>query len=393
MSLSLRFRFISVLVILGVFALVTRFEPSVLRAVAMAALVALSRLLGRPQHSARILALAVITMLLVDPMLAWSVGFSLSVSACAGLALLVPWFERMSGPRWLVRPLATTLAAQVGASIVMIPVFGSVPVVAPLANMLALPAAAPIMSWGVTAGFPAGFLGSGVARLVHLPTELLLRWIAAVARFAAVIPLGQLGMSSLVIAGLVTLFVRALRSVWQAQLFSPRGVPTVEADEWLEHPRSLVKPKTSIAVWFVLAASMVPTIRALTITESVPVSIVKNAELIGVHSDAGGLVRTVDVLVVSHGVDPARLLAGLRKYRVRGIGTLVIASGGRPQTKVVGALMERVSLGGVVAGNRSFGGRATAIVVPNPTVTFGSGQRVFSATAGAGGKIVLTQTG
>jgi competence protein ComEC len=393
MRLSLRFRFISVLAILAVFALVTRFEPSVLRAVAMAALVALSRLLGRPQHSARILALAVIAMLLIDPMLAWSVGFSLSVSACAGLALLVPWFERMRGPRWLVRPLATTLAAQVGASVVMVPVFGSVPVVAPLANMVALPAAAPIMSWGVAAGFPAGFLGSGMARLIHFPTELLLRWIAAVARFAAVVPLGQLDVSSLVWAVPVTLLVRALYGVWQARSASLIRPVSPVLHDWSESGTAPTKLKTGLGVWFVLVASVVPTIRALTATQSVPVSIAKNAEVIGVHSDIGGLVRSVDVLVVSHGVDPARLLAGLRKHRIRAIGTLVISSGGRPQTKVVGALMERVSIGGVVAGNRSFGGRAPAIVVPNPTVSFASGQRIFSATTGSGGKVTLTQTG
>ncbi len=395
MRLSLRFRFLSVLAILAVFALVTRFEPSVLRAVAMAALVALSRLLGRPQHSARILALAVIGMLMIDPMLAWSVGFSLSVSACAGLALLVPWFERTPGPRWLVRPLATTLAAQTGASLVMIPVFGSVPVVAPLANMVALPAAAPIMSWGVAGGFPAGFMGSGVAHIVHLPTEFLLRWIAAVARFAARIPLGQLDATSLVWAALVTVLARFAMRWWNI------GVIAVgrdhdefrEPSEWSKPIDAQPKLKTSVAIWFVLVASLAPTVRALTVTESVPALIVKSAEVIGVQNNVGGLVRTVDVLVVSHGVDPARLLAALRKYRIRAIGTLVIASGGRPQTKVVGALMERVSLGGVVAGAKSFGGRAPAIIVPNPTVSFGSGRRIFSATTGFGGKIVLTQTG
>jgi ComEC/Rec2-related protein len=404
MRLSMRSRFLCVLIILGVFAVVTRFEPSVLRAVAMAALVALTRLLGRPQHSVRILALAVMAMLVIDPMLAWSVGFSLSVSACAGLALLVPWFERIRGPRWLVRPLATTLAAQTGASLVMIPVFGSVPVIAPLANMVALPAAAPIMSWGVAAGFPAGFLGSGIARIVHLPTELLLRWIAAVARLAAVIPLGQLEATSLFWAALVTVLLRVLlrfrkdRKVRKVLKVQREGVAQEhdqfgEPNDW-SRPSSAPPPlATSVAVWLVVAASIAPTVRALSAGESVPPLIAKSAEAIGVHNNVGGLVRTVDVLVVSHGVDPARLLAALRKYRIRAIGTLVIASGGRPQTKVVGALMERVSIGGVVAGNRSFGGRAPTIIVPNPAVSFGSGQGVFIATVGSGGKIVVTQTG
>jgi ComEC/Rec2-related protein len=397
MRLSLRVRFICVLIILGVFALVTRFEPSVLRAVAMAALVALSRLLGRPQHAVRILALAVIAMLVIDPLLAWSVGFALSVSACAGLAVLVPWFEKMRGPRWLVRPLATTLAAQTGASLVMIPVFGSVPVVAPLANMVALPAAAPIMSWGVAAGFPAGFFGSGVARIVHLPTELLLRWIAGVARFAAVVPLGQLDGTSLAWAFAFCASGRFVLRFWgrSTRPAQHSHVALEDSGDWFQVEEASTKPKTAGVVWLVLVASLVPTIRALSIVDtvtSVPTSIVKNAEVIGMHSEVAGLVRTVDVLVVSHGVDPARLLAALRKYRIQAVGTLVIASGGRPQTKVVGALMERISIGGVVAGNRAFGGRSPVVIVPNPTVSFGSGRRIFSATLGTGEKVTLTQT-
>ena len=395
MRLSLRFRFLGVLIILGVFAPVTRFEPSVLRAVAMAALVALSRLVGRPQHSARILGLAIIGMLVIDPMLAWSVGFLLSVSACAGLALLVPFFESMRGPRWLVRPLATTLAAQTGASLVMIPVFGSVPVIAPLANLVALPAAAPIMSWGVAAGFPAGFLGSGIARFVHLPTELLLSWIAGVARFAAVLPLGQLDATSLLWAALATVSARVAIRFWN--LWRQSGPPDSfllnDPRSWSNAAPVAAKRKTAGVVWFVLMASVTPTVRALTTVQPVPPLIAKSAEVIGVQSNVGGLARSVDVLVVSHGVDPGRLLAALRKYRIRAIGTLVIASGGRPQTKVVGALMERVSLGGVVAGNKSFGGRATAIIVPNPTISFSSGHRVFSVTASSNGKVVLYQTG
>jgi ComEC/Rec2-related protein len=409
MRLSLRFRFITVLMILAVFALVTRFEPSVLRAVAMAALVALSRLLGRPQHSARILALAVICMLIIDPMLAWSVGFSLSVSACAGLALLVPRFERMAGPRWLITPLATTLAAQTGASLVMIPVFGSVPVIAPLANMLALPAAAPIMSWGVAAGFPAGFLGSGVARLVHIPTEFLLRWISGVARLAAVVPLGQLDAICLLWALGFVAGARLATAIWSYcrskhaidlqgdfqsdfQYDFQYGFQDESKDGLRPRLHSGLRRKTGTAVWLILVASVVPTMRAVLALQTVPPLIVKGGEVVGVHSMSGGVVRTVDVLILSHGVDPARLLAALRKHRIRAIGTLVIASGGRPQAKVVAALSERISLGGVVAGNRTFGGLSSAVIVPNPTVAFGSGHRTFEATVGNGGRVTLIQT-
>jgi len=44
------------------------------------------------------------------------------------------------------------------------------------ANVLALPAAGPVMMWGLAAGLPAGVLGGTPARLVHVPTDTILRY-------------------------------------------------------------------------------------------------------------------------------------------------------------------------------------------------------------------------
>ena len=70
------------------FALITRFEPSVLRASAMAAVAVTATTLGRDSSSLRLLALAVGGLVLVDPFLVHSVGFQLSVAACVGIVLL-----------------------------------------------------------------------------------------------------------------------------------------------------------------------------------------------------------------------------------------------------------------------------------------------------------------
>ena len=69
------------------FALMTRFEPSVLRASAMAALVAGTRTAGLPVSRVRVLCLAVTALLLIDPLLVRSVGFQLSTAATAAIAL------------------------------------------------------------------------------------------------------------------------------------------------------------------------------------------------------------------------------------------------------------------------------------------------------------------
>ncbi len=191
--LGLRGRFLAGIAILVGFGVLTRWEPSVLRASAMAGVTLLATTLGRPASTLRVLALAATALLLVDPLLVGSVGFGLSCGACAGIAVIAgPLSTRMP------LPLAVTLAAQVGVAPVLIPVFGGVPVASVPANLLAVPAAGPVMVWGLVAGLPAGLLGEPVAGVVHLPNRLLVSWTAGVARWAAALPLGQLGAVHLV---------------------------------------------------------------------------------------------------------------------------------------------------------------------------------------------------
>jgi competence protein ComEC len=181
------------LAVLGGFALVTRFEPSVLRATAMAGVAATGAALGRPASSVRVLALGVCGVLLVDPLLATSLGFRLSVAGAAGIVVAAGRIERvLPGPRWLAAPLSVTLAAQLAVAPLLVASFGAVPVASLPANLLALPAAGPVMVWGLTGGMAAGLGGRAVATVVHLPTRALVAWIDGVATAAARWQLGQL---------------------------------------------------------------------------------------------------------------------------------------------------------------------------------------------------------
>src|SRR5690606_11834078 len=74
--------------LLVTFAAVTRFEPSVLRATAMAGVAAVATALGRPVGAVRVLALAVTGLVLVDPLLVTSLGFRLSAAAALGIVVL-----------------------------------------------------------------------------------------------------------------------------------------------------------------------------------------------------------------------------------------------------------------------------------------------------------------
>jgi len=176
-------RFLAGLGVLAFFALLTRGEPSVLRAGVMAGLALLATTLGRPVSTNRLLCLAVTGLLLLDPLLIGSVGFLLSVAATAGIAWLTPPLRKH-----LPLPIAVTAAAQIGVSPVLVPLFGGVPVVTLVANLLALPAAGPVMMWGLAAGAPAGLAPDAIATVIHAPTRVLVGWISLVAHRTAASP-------------------------------------------------------------------------------------------------------------------------------------------------------------------------------------------------------------
>ena len=184
---------------LGAFAVLTRAEPSVLRATAMASASAVGAALGRPATAVRMLALGVAGMVLVDPLLVTSLGFRLSVAGTGGIVVGAHRIESvLPGPRWLAAPLSVTLAAQAAVAPLLVGAFGSVPLASIPANMLAVPVAGPLMVWGLTAGLAAGVAPAAVARLLHLPTGLMLAWLDGVARAAAAWPLGRLRAPHLV---------------------------------------------------------------------------------------------------------------------------------------------------------------------------------------------------
>src|SRR6266508_51420 len=97
-----------------------------------------------------------------------------------------PWLavRPLPAPRSLGDALAVTIAAQVGVAPVLVATFGGAPAAGLVANPLTVPAAGPVMMWGLSAGLVAGFVGGPVAALIHVPTLLLLAWAAAVADHA-----------------------------------------------------------------------------------------------------------------------------------------------------------------------------------------------------------------
>ena len=172
--------------LIGWFVVLTRIEPSVVRAGVMAGLSATAFAIGKERSPARLLALAVIALVLIDPLLVWSVAFWLSVGATAGVCVVAPWLEpRLHGPRWVVAPLSVTLGAQLGVVVPSWLVFHRMPVMGIGANLLAVPVAGFVMLYGIPAGLVASMLPDAVAQVVMLPASVGTTWVATVARLAA----------------------------------------------------------------------------------------------------------------------------------------------------------------------------------------------------------------
>ena len=176
---------IASLALIGWFVVITRAEPSVLRAGAMASLGAVAYAFGREREPPRLLAVAVTGLLLVDPLLVRSVGFWLSVGATAGVTVIAPLLGRRLrcfGP--LAMPLAITLGAQLGVAIPSVLVFGRLSLVGTVANLVAVPIAGFVMLYGLPACLLAGavpFAGT----LIMAPVAVGVRAVDSVAMVAA----------------------------------------------------------------------------------------------------------------------------------------------------------------------------------------------------------------
>lgn len=178
-------RLAAVLSLIGWFTVLTRAEPSVVRAAVMAGLVALSGAVGAGLNGRTVLAVTAIVLLVVDPMLAWSVGFALSVGATAGLAWLSQPIARLLGSRASAGGvLSSTLAAQAGTAPVLLFVFGSIPAVTLVANPLVIAVAGVVMTVGVPLALLAAFVPL-TASLVAACLTPPLWWIATVAHVCA----------------------------------------------------------------------------------------------------------------------------------------------------------------------------------------------------------------
>lgn len=206
------------------FVVLARPEPSVVRAAVMGLVGLLALSTSRRRAGVPALAAAIAVLLVWDPWLSRSYGFALSSVATLGLLVLAqPWgravARRLPGPLKPLGPvLAIPVAAQAVCAPLVVPLQGSVSLVAVLANLLAAPFVAPTTVIGVVVALVsvvwvtgAGWLAWGAA----LPAQV----IAAVARWSAGLPFGSLDWgdsagAAVLLAGLTAAVIATAPCAW-----------------------------------------------------------------------------------------------------------------------------------------------------------------------------------
>lgn len=177
-------------VILG-FTILARPEPSMVRASVMALLGLAAAATGRRARGLPLLCGGAVVLLMLDPWLATSYGFLLSLSATAGLFILAPgWQERLRRwrfPHRVAESLACTAAAEAFCLPILVSLTAAVTLLSLPANLLAEFFVGPATVLGAAALLGAAVwmpLGRALAWLAQWPADA----VVGVARTGARLP-------------------------------------------------------------------------------------------------------------------------------------------------------------------------------------------------------------
>ncbi len=210
--------------------------PSVVRATAMVSAALLGRAFGVGGHGwATHLALAGAGSLLARPAWLGDLGFGLSYLSVLGMGVAARPLARWWGPvrsasagrrsrpwlrvhRWVASALAVSVAAQAATLPLIASTFGAVPLLAPVANLVAVPLATLLVPLGFVAGL-AGLAGVGAAALVNRLTAVVAAALLELARLTArapALPWGEVSAVGFVAFALgASAVVAGLHGAWR----------------------------------------------------------------------------------------------------------------------------------------------------------------------------------
>ncbi|UCD20372.1 MAG: ComEC/Rec2 family competence protein [candidate division WOR-3 bacterium] len=209
---------------LVVYAGLTGFRPSVVRATLMAFLFGAALVSQRDVSGMHTVNVTGIIFLLYDPLLLFDVSVQLSFSAVYGILFLYPRIEekvikrvRRRLVRIVLRPMAVSLSAQVFVAPFVIYYFHRLPLYAVLTNLMIVPIASMII-FLLLLCFAIGWMWFGVARVIAFPVSILISVLIAIPTCVARLPLAaiRLTISPLLIFPFFCLCWRRIRkaTIW-----------------------------------------------------------------------------------------------------------------------------------------------------------------------------------
>lgn len=175
------------------FALLSGLSPSVTRAVTMFSFFAFSQLLNRQRNPINILFLSLLTLLLINPLWLFQVGFQLSYLAVFFILWLYPLFKKIYRPQnYFMKKvydiICVSLCAQVGVLPLTLYYFHQFPGLFLLTNIVLLPFISILMLGGILIVLLANFeiLPTWLANGYNLLLEQMnsfIRWVALQDKF------------------------------------------------------------------------------------------------------------------------------------------------------------------------------------------------------------------
>lgn len=305
------------------FVLLTRWQPSVLRAAVMASLALLAMVHGRARDTVHTLAVTVLVLLLIDPLLARQAGFALSVLATGGVLMALRQADGTRRGR-IASAVRVTVAAQIATAPIILRIAGAVPLAAVPANLVAGPAAMVAQSIGLVAAAVAAVGLPGAVPLARLagPWLRVLEWAATAFAAAPVL----YANACVLVAVAVMIAVLTGRS-------------------------STAGPRMRAAVWTATIAVALAVLAIPLLPPGTPGAV--RLVVLDVGQGDGLLVEAPDGadgarMVVDGGPEPDAVRAMLRTRRIRSLDAVVLTHGDHDHSGGIPALLRRLDVGALL---------------------------------------------
>ena len=206
---------LAVVVLIWLYALMTGFSPSVVRASTMFSLVTAGQMRKKKPSIWNILAFSAMLMIVVEPEVIFDVGFQLSYLAVAGIVGLQPVIVRWWIPGNVVleyfwQSAAVSIAAQLVTFPLSVFYFHQFPTYFLLANLIVVPLAFLIMAVGVP------FLFLGWIPMLGEVMGWLVNWMIYIQNqitfFIQLLPLGKIDRLTITFSGMMLVWIFLL--IW-----------------------------------------------------------------------------------------------------------------------------------------------------------------------------------